>query len=284
MTKLNRRKIRWIVKHSEEGESVYYISKVQGISRRHARRIIKRYSGSKFYKVGKEDRRSPGRSRKKIDEAERLMILNRFENEPNCATRMEKILEIENGIHIPHNRIHRILAEAGKVEFVDKKIRRKKWVRYERYHSNSLWHTDFCEIDGKHVIAYIDDASRLITGYGIFDAATTDNALSVLRAAVKLYGTPKQIMTDHGTQFCANEEREYRFTEELKQIRIEHIMARVKRPQSNGKIERFFGTLKRLLKHFNSDLDRSITCYNNRYHLSLEMSPMKAFELKKDKD
>jgi putative transposase len=284
MTKLNRRKIRWIVKHSNEGESVYYISKVQGISRRHTRRIIKQYSDLKFYKVGREDRRPPGRALKAIDDAERLMVLNRFENEPNCATIMEKIIETENGIHIPHNRIHRILAEAGKVEFVDKKIRRKKWVRYERYHSNSLWHTDFCEIDGKHVIAYIDDASRLITGYGIFDAATTDNALSVLRAAVKLYGTPKQIMTDHGTQFCANEEREYRFTEELKQMGIEHIMAKVKRPQSNGKIERFFGTLKRLLKHFNSDLDRSIICYNNRYHLSLEMSPMKAYELKKRKD
>ena len=74
---------------------------------------------------------------------------------------------------------------------MDKRIHRKKLVRYERYHSNSLWHTDFCEINRKHVIAYIDDASRLITGYGVFDAATTDNALSVLRAAVKLYGTPK---------------------------------------------------------------------------------------------
>ena len=40
------------------------------------------------------------------------MVLNRFENEPNCTTRMEKILETENGIHIPHNRIHRILEEA----------------------------------------------------------------------------------------------------------------------------------------------------------------------------
>ena len=284
MTKLNKRKIRWIVKHSKEGESVYYISKVQGITPRHTRRIIKQYSDSKFYKVAREVRRSPGRSFKIIDDKERLLVLNRFENEPNCATIMEKIIEAENGIHIPHNRIHRILSEAGKVEFIDKKIRRKKWVRYERYHSNSLWHTDFCEIDGKHVIAYIDDASRLITGYGIFDAATTDNAILVLRAAVKLYGCPKQIMTDHGAQFCANEEREYRFTEELKQLGIEHIMAKVKRPQSNGKIERFFGTLKRLLRHFDSDLDRSIICYNNRYHLSLEMSPMKAYELKKRKD
>ena len=219
MTKLNKRKIRWIVKHfREDGESVYFISKQQGITPRHARRIINRYSDQKLYKVGQENRRAPGRSFKPIDNDERLLILNRFETEPNCATTMEKIIEKEKGIHIPHNRIHRILAEAGKVEFVDKKIRRKKWVRYERYHSNSLWHTDFCEIDEKHVIAYIDDASRLITGYGIFDTATTENALIVLRAAVKLYGTPKQVMTDHGAQFCANEEREYRFKEELKQM------------------------------------------------------------------
>jgi putative transposase len=284
MTKLNKRKVRWIVKHFGEGMSVYQISKIQGITPRHARRTIKRYSDSKLYIVGEEYKRPPGRSFQNIDEKERLLVLNRFENDPNCATVMEKIIEVEDGMHIPHNRIHRILAEAGKVEFVDKKIRRKKWVRYERRHSNSLWHTDFCDINGRYVIAYIDDASRLITGYGIFDAATTDNALLVLKSAIKLFGIPRQIMTDHGTQFCANEEHEYRFREELKQMGIEHIMAKVKRPQSNGKIERFFGTLKRLLKHFNSDLDRAIICYNNRYHLSLDTSPMKAFELKKRRD
>lgn len=255
MTKLNKRKVHWIVKHYKEGMSIYYISKVQKITPRHARRIIKRYSDQKLYLVGQECKRLPGRTLQSIDEKERLLILNRFENDPNCATVMEKIIETEEGIHIPHNRIHRILAEAGKVVFVDKKIRRKNWVRYERRHSNSTWHTDFCEINGRYVIAYIDDASRLITGYGIFDSATTDKALSVLRAAIKLYGTPKQVMTDHGAQFCTNEEKEYKFREELKQLGIEHIMAKVKRPQSNGKIERFFGTLKRLLKHFNFDLD-----------------------------
>ena len=90
MTKLNKRKIRWIVKHSKDGESVYYISKVQGITPRHTRRIIKHYSDSKFYKIGREERRPPGRSFKIIDDKERLLILNRFENEPNCATILEK--------------------------------------------------------------------------------------------------------------------------------------------------------------------------------------------------
>jgi len=59
---------------------------------------------------------------------------------------------------IPHNRIHKILVSMGKVKKTDKKIRRKKWARYERRHSNSLWHTDFCEIGGKQLISCIDDA------------------------------------------------------------------------------------------------------------------------------
>ena len=50
----------------------------------------------------------------------------------------------------------------------------------------SLWHTDWYLIEnddrwsGKWLIAYLDDASRFIVGYGIFDEATTENAISVL--------------------------------------------------------------------------------------------------------
>ncbi len=283
MRKLTKRKIRWIIEYSREGMSIYRLSILLKVTPRHIRRVIRKYDGIKLYLVGKERRRPCGRVLVPITEEQRLMVLDRYIAEPMCASIMERVIEDENGVHIPHNRIHRILSEAGKVEFVDKKIRRKSWVRYERRHSNSLWHADFCEINGKQVIVYIDDASRLIVGYGLFDNATTDNALLVLRAAVKMYGAPKQVMTDHGAQFCANEEKEYKFTEELKRLGIEHIMAKVKRPQSNGKIERFFGTLKRLLRHF-GDLDRSVACYNNRFHLSLEMSPAKAFALKMRKE
>ena len=46
--------------------------------------------------------------------------------------------------------------------------------KYERRHSMSLWHTDWYLIEddrwrSKWLIAYLDDASRFIVGYGIFD-------------------------------------------------------------------------------------------------------------------
>ena len=57
---------------------------------------------------------------------------------------------------------------------------------------------------GKWLIAYLDDASRFIVGYGIFDEATTENAISILDDCINRYGKPLELLTDHGSQFYAN--------------------------------------------------------------------------------
>ncbi len=80
-----------------------------------------------------------------------------------------------------------------------KKSQQRKWVRYEREFSNLLWHADYKLLDdGRWLIAYLDDASRFVVGYGVFDHATTENALAVLDAAIKNHGKPKAILTDRG--------------------------------------------------------------------------------------
>ncbi len=91
-----------------------------------------------------------------------------------------------------------------------KKHARRKWIRYERVYSNSLWHTDYKQqlpADGRWLIAYEDDASRYITGYGVFsDATSVSAAVSVLKEAIiNKYGKPASILTDRGSQFYANE-------------------------------------------------------------------------------
>jgi hypothetical protein len=43
--------------------------------------------------------------------------------------------------------------------------------------------------------------------YDIFKNATGKNALLVLRKAIKQYGKPASILTDHGTMFYANESK-----------------------------------------------------------------------------
>ena len=279
MRTLNPRKIRWILRELKKGElSVYQIAKMQKVSSRWIRQLPKKYHEVKPYDISIK---KPGRTATPLRYEEIELVASICEEFPMGSTKIEKHLQWKGMQHIPHNRIHTILKVLGKVKQLDKKIRRKKWVRYERRHSNSLWHTDFCEIENQQLISYIDDASRYIVGYGMFSNATTENALQILNESVSEHGKPKQVMTDHGVQFCSDEEKVFRYREELKKLGIKHIMAKIKRPQSNGKEERWFGTFKKIYFHFNKDLDRAVECYNNMIHLSLDTCPSEAYIKKK---
>lgn len=81
------------------------------------------------------------------------------------------------------------------------------------------------------------------------------NTITVLNQGFCDYGTPREILTDHGTQFVSAWDRDHSrhlFKEFLEENNINHIIARVKHPQTNGKIERGFGLLEQKLKRFNT--------------------------------
>ncbi len=147
------------------------------------------------------------------------------------------------------------MPEAGSPERRPENPGRRKWVRYERAYSNSMWHADYKLLDdGRWLVAYQDDASRLIVGHGVFDRATAENAASVLESAVSRHGKPASVLTDHGSQFYASEEPRIRgsaaFEKKLVQLGISHRLARAGHPQTNGKLGRFYGELQRKLPIF----------------------------------
>ena len=283
MRKLNQQKIRWIIKQIDKGEqSTYRIAKTQDITPRWARELHHQFHTLYQYPYPKK----PGRKPTPSTNEEIQSVLATRKQHPLNALTLEKILQ-EQGIHIGHNRIHRILKEAGLVKDEPHKQRRRKWVRYERRYSNSLWHADWFEQAHEQIILLEDDASRFITGCGVFRNATSENAVNIFKQAIQRYGVPRQVMTDHGVQFtslpritCANP-RINEFQHVLKQYGVLHIKARVKHPQSNGKVERVGQTIEKLRKHFPS-WDETIMYYNfKRPHSSLEngrlRTPYQAF-------
>ena len=276
MKKLNQRKIRWIVRELERGElSRYQIAKLQGISEVHAWRVFQKYRDVK------KPRLLPCGRRPKPIPAEEIELVKKTKEETGFgAVNIEKVLA-DRGARIPHNRVHAILRLEGLAKEQPNKSRRRKWVRYERKHSNSLWHSDWFEHQGRQIILYEDDASRLITGFGEFQNATTENAILTFDSAIERWGNPKQLMTDHGVQFCMDPEKEFTFTNYLKSKGVEHILARIKHPQSNGKLERLVFTMKGLMK-WKGNLQESVKFYNEkRPHMSLEnghlRTPLQAF-------
>ncbi len=64
--------------------------------------------------------------------------------------------------------------------------------------------------NGKWIIAYLDDASRLITGYGVFDEATSENAIKVLKEAIIMVNSndqnPQRVLV---LCFCRRKLNEY---------------------------------------------------------------------------
>lgn len=108
--------------------------------------------------------------------------------------------------YLSHHTIRRILVMHGMVNRAGRRARRVPWVRYERKHSNSLWHTNRALLpDGRWLIAYEDGTSRLIVGYGMFANATSTNTVSVLRRAIAEHDKPASVMTNHDTQPFASE-------------------------------------------------------------------------------
>ena len=95
------------------------------------------------------------------------------------------------------------------------------------------------------------------------------------------------MITDHGSEFVNphQEDRpdhDHEFERFLHNNDIEHALCKVGRPQSNGKIERFFQTCEKHRWRFGT-LDEFLTFYNEeRPHMSLDWenleTPAEAFE------
>ena len=149
------------------------------------------------------------------------------------------------------NAVARVLREAG-YELVEQPTRPHPdhVRRFERAAPNQLWQTDLFTFVLKwqnrrvYLVAFMDDHSRFLTGYGLHGSQSTALVIEVVRAAIAGYGVPAEILTDNGTQYVTWRGKS-QFTRELEKLGIRQIVARPKRPQTLGKIERFWGTLWR---------------------------------------
>ncbi len=238
MTKLNQQKILWIIREIEKGRSMSTIARIQGITRARVWQIWNEYLSTGEI----PELKKPGRKRKEISDEEKKLVLEKYDQYKLGPLALESRIERDTGIHIPHNRIYKIMLEGGLIMENPRKKRQRKYVRFERKHSMSLWQGDWKYLDnGTWLIAFLDDASRRIMCYGVFDNATTENTISVLKKGFEEYGRPREIMTDHGTQFVSSRTDKkgysrHKFGEFLEENGIKHILARIHHPQTRAAV------------------------------------------------
>ncbi len=176
-------------------------------------------------------------------------------------------------------------------QFAEKNRRR---LAFAMEHANDLWQADtmfgpYINHNGKKVqtklIAFIDDASRVICHAQFFLNETIESLMISLKAAFYKRGIPKQLYVDNGSIYCSKE--------------ITLVCARVgcilrhtplRDGASKGKIERFFRTLRDRFLARQLDLssltalNRQLThwieeTYNTSTHSAIGMSPVNRFSM-----
>lgn len=154
-------------------------------------------------------------------------------------------------------------------------MRKKEWIRYQRRHSLTAVHIDwhFCRTTRVWIFAVVDDASRKLLALIECTSPTTDESIRGMKTAMK-YGKIKQCISDHGSQFTSNLDGKSRFKDFLKENNIKQILCKIKHPQSNGKIEKWFGIYDKHRHAFNS-IKEFLRWYNDiRPHRSLRFEAL----------
>ena len=121
---------------------------------------------------------------------------------------------------------------------------------FERATPNQLWQTDLFTFILKrqnrrlYLVAFMDDHSRYVVGYGLHASQSAALVLEVFRASIASCSTPQEVLTDNGAQYVTWRGTSA-FARELQKRGIKHVIASPHRPQTLGKVERFWGTLWR---------------------------------------
>jgi len=165
--------------------------------------------------------------------------------------------------------------------------------------TNELWQADTMygpsikQADGKwrktFLIAFIDDASRVITHGQFFYRDNADNMIDAFRTALFKRGKPERLYFDNGANYRAKE-----ILQACIRLDIKLSHAPVRDGAAKGKIERFFrGFRDRLLTQHTTfesleDLNDKTHYwieneYNAKHHTGIQMVPIDRFNLDRDR-
>lgn len=130
--------------------------------------------------------------------------------------------------------------------------------RWEAPRRNAVWQLDFADLrigpEKRALLLVLDDFSRFVVGWDVFEAPTGESVVEVLEAAIRKHGKPEATYTDRGGVFL-DWNRETSFQRFLDEQLIDHIVGHAYHPQGRGKVEALIKSIRRELwdvRHFES--------------------------------
>jgi transposase InsO family protein len=141
--------------------------------------------------------------------------------------------------------VYRVLKSADRLGRPSPSNERKGKGFHQPSRPHRHWHIDFSHLNicgtFYHLCSIIDGYSRYIVHWEIRETMfESDAEIVVQRAREKFPGETPRIISDNGPQFVAKDFKQF-----LRLCGMTHVTTSPYYPQSNGKKERWFGTLKR---------------------------------------
>lgn len=194
--------------------------------------------------------------------------------------------------------VRRYMKDTGLVKQPGRRSRHRQRERrsYEEEFVHAMWHADFHEgslkivtSDGELVapelFAAIDDRSRLECHLQWYLDVSAQSFVHGLSQAFSKRGLPRKLMTDNGSAMKAAETRQG-----LRDLGVEHALTLVESPESNAKVESFWGQVEgRLLPMLEKVEDLTLEQlndatvawlemgYNRRPHEEIGTTPLERF-------
>ena len=259
---------------------------------------LRKYKEKGFEGLYPEKRSDKGRMRALSLEVQQVIINKKTVNFRKTATSIYNELIEEGYITRNEASLTSIIRFVGKIKSNLNISNGEDMRAFEMEHANDLWQIDtshgpFIKIDGKtcktYLIAVIDDASRLIVGYGFYLADNAENVQITLKEAMMRYGIPKRIYADNGSPY-----KNLQLSMICARLGITLIHAKIYHGNQKGKIERTFKSIKEgWMYNINYDdfdsaaaLNRSLSIFisnkNNTVHSVTKKKPVDRYLEDKD--
>src|SRR6266446_2380370 len=251
-TNVEEQRMQFVIRATSGAERLSALCREFGISRPTGYVWRRRYEQSRtLTQISARSRRpqhSPTRTGPRQEQ--RVVALRK---QTGWGAKKLRVLLEEEEIPLPVRTIHWILERHG---LVSEQAHGPAPGRFERGEPNELWQMDskgkYPLQDGEcHVLSILDDHSRYVVGLHALPELSGEKADPCLVQTFRRYGVPQAMLMDRGTLWWTawNGWGLTRLSVRLIEQGIRLLYGRVCHPQTQGKVERFHGTLGRAMRH-----------------------------------
>ncbi len=267
------------IKKKAEQDYVIPGSRRTRVAEETIRSWLKKYRVGGFDALLPKERKDKGKARRlPLEVADALLAIKEENPEltvPLVIKTARKSGEIPDDIRLPESTIYKLLARNGLTK--KKTSPDKDHRRFSYQYAGDLWMSDVMhgpaiKTDGgrkrkTYLIAFIDDATRVIPYAAFAHSENTASFMEVFRQAILRRGIPQRLFVDNGSAF-----RSRHLSLVCAKLGITLIHARAYHAAAKGKIERWFRTIRlQFLPMLNKENMQSLATMNRALWTYIEI-------------